>query len=113
MLQMASEHLQVPVERLQVKDGIISDKLGQVSKVSYADLVRGKQIDRHIPDIPIKSIADHTLSGRSTGRTDALQKVTGQAKFTSDILLPDMLYAKVLRPPAHGASWPVGRSRAR
>jgi isoquinoline 1-oxidoreductase len=71
--------------------------------VSYADLVRGKQIDRHLPDVPIKKIAEHSISGRPTQRTDAMQKVSGEAKFTSDILLPGMLYAKVLRPPAHGA----------
>jgi isoquinoline 1-oxidoreductase len=104
LMQMASEHLQVPLERLLVKDGLVSDKLDHASKVSYADLVKGKQIDRHIPDVPIKPIAEHTLSGKPTKRTDAREKVTGKAKFTSDILLPDMLYAKVLRPPAHGAT---------
>ena len=34
---------------------------------------------------------------------DALQKVTGKALYTGDIRLPGMVYAKVLRPPAHGA----------
>jgi isoquinoline 1-oxidoreductase len=32
-----------------------------------------------------------------------LNKVTGKAQFSGDIRLPNMLYAKVLRPPAHGA----------
>jgi isoquinoline 1-oxidoreductase len=38
------------------------------------------------------------------GRTDGLPKVTGQARFAGDIRLPDMLYARILRPPAHGAA---------
>jgi isoquinoline 1-oxidoreductase len=104
LMQLASERLQVPVERLLVKNGWISDSMDHATKVSYADLVRGKQIDRQLPDVPIKTIAEHSISGRPTRRTDARKKVSGEAKFTSDILLPDMLYAKVLRPPAHGAT---------
>jgi isoquinoline 1-oxidoreductase len=38
------------------------------------------------------------------GRTDGLPKVTGQAQYAGDIRLPDMLYARILRPPAHGAA---------
>jgi CO/xanthine dehydrogenase Mo-binding subunit len=37
--------------------------------------------------------------GTSTPRIDGLEKVTGQAKFTGDLELPDMLEAKVLRSP--------------
>src|SRR5207237_5289815 len=37
--------------------------------------------------------------GRSTPRIDAPERVTGRAKYTSDIQLPGMLYAKVLRSP--------------
>jgi isoquinoline 1-oxidoreductase len=36
-------------------------------------------------------------------RRDALEKVTGKGKYAGDIHLPGMLYARVLRPPAHGA----------
>ncbi|MGD8391394.1 MAG: molybdopterin-dependent oxidoreductase, partial [Desulfobacterales bacterium] len=36
-------------------------------------------------------------------RRDAIEKVTGAAKFSGDIRLDGMLYAKILRPPAHGA----------
>jgi len=30
--------------------------------------------------------------------------VTGTAKFAGDFRFPDLLYAKILRPPAHGAT---------
>jgi isoquinoline 1-oxidoreductase len=73
-------------------------------KVTYAELVKGKQIDRHISGVPIKSISEHTISGTPTMRTDARAKVTGEAKFTCDIKLPGMLYAKILRPPSHDAT---------
>lgn len=37
-------------------------------------------------------------------RMDAKPKVTGEAKFTADILLSGMLHAKVLRPQSHDAT---------
>ncbi len=103
LLQMASERLNIAPENLAVKNGVVSDKMNAASKVTYAELVKGKQIDRHIPDVPIKSVSEHTVSGRPTMRMDARLKVTGDAKFTGDMILPGMLYAKVLRPPSHDA----------
>ncbi|MEO7940751.1 MAG: xanthine dehydrogenase family protein molybdopterin-binding subunit, partial [Burkholderiaceae bacterium] len=35
--------------------------------------------------------------GHSAPRKDALEKVTGRAQYTTDIVLPGMLHAKVLR----------------
>jgi isoquinoline 1-oxidoreductase len=104
LLQLASEQLNIAPERLHVKNGVVSDKMNAASKVTYAELVKGKQIDRHISDVPIKSISEHTVSGKPTMRTDARSKVTGEAKFTGDIILPGMLHAKVLRPPSHDAT---------
>lgn len=37
--------------------------------------------------------------GNETARVDAVERVTGQAKYTRDWKLPGMLYAKVLRSP--------------
>lgn len=37
--------------------------------------------------------------GQPTPRIDAVERVTGRAKYTNDIQLPGMLYAKVLRSP--------------
>jgi len=40
-----------------------------------------------------------SVVGKSVPRVDALVKVTGSAKFVSDMKVPGMLYAKVLRSP--------------
>jgi CO/xanthine dehydrogenase Mo-binding subunit len=37
--------------------------------------------------------------GRATPRIDALARVTGRATYTGDVVLPGMLYARVLRSP--------------
>ncbi len=51
--------------------------------------------------------------GKRVSRIDALDKVTGKAKFTSDMKLPGMLYAKFLRanvPHANIASIDVSKA---
>ena len=42
--------------------------------------------------------------GASIPRRDAHTKVTGGAAYAGDVRLPGMLYARVVRPPAHGAT---------
>ena len=40
-----------------------------------------------------------TTVGHATPRIDAAERVTGRARYTNDVQLPGMLYAKVLRSP--------------
>ena len=42
--------------------------------------------------------------GTSLRRKDGPDKVTGRAQYAADMLLPGMLHAAILRPPAHGAT---------
>ncbi len=104
LLQLAAERLQAPVERLQVKSGVVTDPQ-QATHVSYAELVQGKRIERHVEKAQLKPAALQTVVGQSPARKDALEKVTGKALFAGDIRLPGLLQARVLRPPAHGAEF--------
>ena len=104
LIQMAAEQFQAPPERLQAKAGVITDPLAPDKRVTYAQLVQGKRIERHIEKVPLKPAAAFTIIGNSPQRKDALEKVTGKAKYAGDFVLPGMLHARVLRPPAHGAT---------
>ncbi|NIO10663.1 MAG: hypothetical protein GTO40_22720, partial [Deltaproteobacteria bacterium] len=42
---------------------------------------------------------DFNVVGQSVARVDAIDKVTGNAKFVGDIVVPGMLYGKILRSP--------------
>ncbi len=104
LILMASEHLQLPADRLVVGNGIISDRLNPQRKVPYGSLSKGKIIERHLQTKPpLKAAARFSICGKSLPRADSLEKVAGKAKFSGDIQLPGMRYGKVLRPPAHGA----------
>ncbi len=103
LIQLAVEHLNVTAERLIVKEGVVIDKHNPKNQVSYAQLAKGKKIEKHLEKkASLKQISKFTVSGRSAVRTDNVEKVTGKAQYAGDIRLPDMLYAKILRPPAHG-----------
>ena len=55
----------------------------------------------------------YQVVGQSTPRTDNTAKVTGDARYTSDVLLPGTLWAKTLRSPhAHARIVRIDTSRA-
>jgi isoquinoline 1-oxidoreductase len=103
LLQMASERFQCPVGELTVKDAVISHT-AHAKQVSYKELVAGKKIERHLEKTPVKAVAAYKVLGTSPRRKDALDKVTGKARYAGDIMLPGMLHARIVRPPAHGAT---------
>ena len=103
LLQLAAERLQAPAERLQVRAGVVTDP-EQRKQVTYAELVQGKRIERHIDKVALKPASSVTVVGQSPARRDAREKVTGAAKYAGDVILPGMLHARLLRPPAHGAT---------
>jgi nicotinate dehydrogenase subunit B len=103
LLAMAAENLGAPAERLQVKGGVVTDPQ-QRKSVTYGQLVQGKRIERRVENAAVKPVSSFTIVGQSPRRKDALEKVTGKAKYSGDIKLPGMLNARIVRPPAHGAT---------
>jgi CO/xanthine dehydrogenase Mo-binding subunit len=104
LIQMAAERLQVPAETLQVKQGVVADSSNRGKRVTYARLVEGKRIERHLEKVPAKPAAAYIVVGQSARRKDALEKVTGSAKYAGDMAPPGTLHARIVRPPAHGAT---------
>jgi len=104
LLQLAAEQLQAPVERLQVKAGVVTNASAEGKRVTYAQLVQGKRIERHLEKVPVKPVRAYTVVGQSPRRKDALEKVTGKARYAGDMAIPGTLHARILRPPAHGAT---------
>ncbi len=105
LLELASEQLGLLKEELSVEDGLVFAAADRNRSVTYAQLARGRSIARSLDEEAVlKSVSEFAVMGKPAKRLDAVEKVTGEAKFAGDIRLPDMLYAKILRPPAHGAT---------
>ena len=104
LLELAAQALQVPQQWLVVKDGVIFDGRNKDQRRTYGELAKGQKIERHLQGKPtLKDVASFTLVGKPLVRRDGRAKVTGNAQYAGDLRLPGMLYAKLLRPPAHGA----------
>jgi nicotinate dehydrogenase subunit B len=104
LLSLASEHLKVPADALRAADGVISSASDPKRRVTYGELAKGQKIVRTLDGKAVlKSVSQFRVMGRPEKRRDAREKVTGKALFAGDVRAPGMLYAKLLRPPAHGA----------
>jgi isoquinoline 1-oxidoreductase len=104
LVQLGSEKLNVPMSNLVVRNGIISDKNDSRKRISYGELAKGKKMEKHLDVKPkVKNYTEFKLVNKPLLRQDSRLKVTGQAKYSGDILFPDTLYARILRPPSHGA----------
>ena len=104
LIGLAAMRLKIPKDQLDVKDGVVFDRTRKERKVTYAQLAKGKRIERRLEQKPqVKTVSELKIIGKPHNRIDAVEKVTGKAKYTGDIRVAGMVYAKVLRPPAHGA----------
>ena len=104
LMDMAAARLEVPVAQLEVKDGIITDSKNPGKSVTYGQLSKGQRIEKFLDVKPaVEDYKKYTYVGKSYNHSDAVLKVTGEAKYTGDLKLPGMVFARVLRPPSHGA----------
>jgi isoquinoline 1-oxidoreductase len=104
LIELAAERLQTSPSELKVEDGVIFSPSQSRRRVSYAELAKGKKIARWLKkEKVLEKASDFTIVGTPVLRRDAVEKVTGRAKYAGDIHEPGMVFARILRPPAHGA----------
>src|SRR2546428_4134914 len=114
LLESAAEKLGASPDQLRVEDGTI---LGPRGKTSYAELVGGRYfhhkvewnkqtgnpMDISVPAKP-KSPAEYKVVGKPLPRRDVAWKIYGTDGFVTDLRVPGMLHARVIRPPRAACS---------
>jgi isoquinoline 1-oxidoreductase len=110
LLSLAADRLDLPTTELVAIDGHIASKSDPTRSLSYAELLAGQSLERPISEQPtVTGASDFTVMGRAhRQRLDAIDRVTGRAVYSQDVLPEGVLFATVLRPPAYGAK--VGSS---
>lgn len=104
MVNLASEKWGESPKNLSVKNGMIQSK-NRKHKISYWELLEGKFLEGKVTgNAPLKNHSDFQLVGKGILREDILKMVKGEAFFVHDLRLPDMVHARVLRPPSHQAN---------
>jgi CO/xanthine dehydrogenase Mo-binding subunit len=111
LVQAASRKLGVPADQLRVDDGVVSAVSDPLKKASYAELIGGRYFNHQVDwnkkfgnplDIEVqakpKSPSEYRVVGKSFMRRDLPGKVYRTEKYVTDISLPKMLHARVIRP---------------
>lgn len=103
LVKLAAAELKIPEDQLKTEVGFVVSVADSSKRISYAALTKGKKIVKTINKPPVfKKTSEYKQVGNPIHATNALLKVTGQAKYSGDIQIPGMLYAAISRPPAHG-----------
>jgi nicotinate dehydrogenase subunit B len=104
LVDLAAEHFKVDRGALTVADGRIT-KAGGGESVGFGQLTKGQKIVKQVDDkIAITAPADWKICGTSVPKLEGRDFVTGKHKYSSDVKLPGMLHAKVVRPTAFEAT---------
>src|SRR5262245_20783464 len=116
LLEMAAEKLGVPADQLAVVDGVVSAKRDPARQASYADLIDGryfnvqlkwnKQVGNQLyapGEAQPKPAAAYKIVGQPIKRQDIAPKVFCQEDYCTDVTVPGMVHARVIRPPVAGS----------
>ncbi|MCY0106740.1 molybdopterin-dependent oxidoreductase [Pseudomonas monsensis] len=102
LLESAARQWQISVDSLTTRDAVIHGAQGR--SMTYAQAVAGVQLHRFASaSSPLKPADRFTLIGQSLPRLDIPAKVSGGAAYVQDMRVPDMLHARVIRPPRRGS----------
>ena len=112
LLQMGSERLGVPLDRLAVSAGVITVKGDPSRSVTYGQLVGGKRFNVALTGdninataglAAVKPVQELKNVGLSPQRYDIPPKVDGSLEWAVDVSLPGMVHARNVKPPFAGA----------
>lgn len=102
LLTEASRKMNVEVNQLTIKEGIIS---GNGKSLTFADTIKGVT-NWKVPDKPkLKNVGDYKFVGKPISRVDLKAKVYGDPIFGIDAELPNMLFGAVVRPTKIGSTF--------
>jgi nicotinate dehydrogenase subunit B len=116
LLGLAAQKLKAPIDKLTVSDGVVSVAGAPGKTVTYGELIGGRFFNVAMKwngkignDLNVESTAqpknpaDYKVVGTSPRRRDVVAKVFAQPTYVTDVRIPGMVHARVIRPPAAGA----------
>jgi CO/xanthine dehydrogenase Mo-binding subunit len=109
LIGLAAAEWKVDRQRLVAADGKIVDSRivdSEIQRsVEYGALVKGQQLTRAISaEDALLPATRWKVQGQTLSKVDGRDFVTGKHKYPADQKLPEMLYGKILRPAAFGAT---------
>jgi CO/xanthine dehydrogenase Mo-binding subunit len=115
LVEMAAAKLGTPADDLTVHDGVVMVKSNADKSTSYAQLIGGQYFNVQLDwnkkfGNPLyapgkakpKDYKDHKVVGQRIKRDDVAPKVFAQEDFVTDVKVPGMLHARMIRPSVAG-----------
>jgi CO/xanthine dehydrogenase Mo-binding subunit len=103
LVELAAISKDLPSHQFVLQEGCVKHKDTQEC-LSFADLLKGKQLSKTIPDeILLKPKDQYQWVGKPVPHPDMEKIIRGHALFIQDLRLPGMVHARILHPPAYGA----------
>ena len=103
MLQIAAEKLEVEAESLEVENGLIQSRETNAS-ITYWELMSEQKFDIPVDEsVAVKAPENHTKVGTHVQPKGMTEIVSGRMAYIHDMVLPDMLHARLVRPPHYRA----------
>lgn len=104
LIDLAAEQFKTDRSALVAADGKIAHPAGKKS-IGYGQLTKGQKLIKTIGDgTPLVPANQWKIAGKPLTKINGGEIVTGKHRYTSDIKLPGMVYGKILRPSAFGAT---------
>ena len=116
LVQRASQQLGVPVDQLQVTDGVISGRTDASKRVTYGELAAAIAAEHDLKvsgagfalnvegTAKPKDPSTYTVVGTSVPRVDMTPKILGVYQYITDVRVPGMLHGRMIRPAGVGAT---------
>ncbi|MEJ2647166.1 MAG: molybdopterin-dependent oxidoreductase [Sedimentisphaerales bacterium] len=108
MTQLAAEQWEVSPGSLQVQDGVITNPSANQT-LTYGDIAKTQNLSEAFKqsvssNVALTPVSEWKVLGTPVHKPTGRDIVTGVHLYPSDIMRPNMLYGKVLRPPSYGAT---------
>jgi nicotinate dehydrogenase subunit B len=104
LVGLAAKQWNVPPSLLVAKDGKVLETNGSRS-LSYAELAQGQTLAQAIVENdPLTPASEWTVAGKDVPKINGRAFVTGEHQYASDIRRPGMMFGKLVRPSAYGAT---------
>lgn len=106
LLAAVAKQWGIAYTQLQVRDGIVRAPDGRSANVgAFSAAATQMETEINLDTVAPKHASQYSLLGRETGRIDALEIVTGKAKYATDLdVVPEAKPTVVARAPTFGAT---------
>lgn len=104
MIDMAATHWKTNATAISIKEGVLINKNNN-DTITMGALTRGKQLLVPINEkVTLTPVSEWKLAGTSVPKVNGKSFVTGKHQYVSDMVMPGMVYGKILRAPSMGAT---------